>query len=108
MLAFVTGEGARERGRAILKPLLDHDAAEAGSLLESVRVWLTHNGQFESAAGELGVHRHTLRARIAQAEALLGYSLAPFQSRAELWAAILATADVSPLTVTPIAAVTVG
>ena len=95
MLAFVTGEDARARGSAILKPLLDHDIAEGGSLLESVRVWLTHNGQFESAAGELGMHRHTLRARIAQAEELLGHSLASFQSRAELWAAILATADVS-------------
>lgn len=96
MLAFVTGEDARERGSAILKPLLDHDLADAGSLLESVRVWLTHNGQFESAAGELGVHRHTLRARIAQVEELLGYSLASFQSRAELWTAILATGNVEP------------
>jgi hypothetical protein len=94
MLAFVTGEDARELGSAILKPLLDHDAAETSSLLESVRVWLTHNGQFESAARELGVHRHTLRAWIAQAEQLLGRDLGSFQARAEMWAAILATEDV--------------
>lgn len=91
MLAFVTGEEARELGNAILKPLLDHDSTESSSLLESVRVWLTHNGQFESAARELAVHRHTMRARIAQAEQLLGRELGSFQARAELWAAILAT-----------------
>jgi purine catabolism regulator len=97
MLAFVTGEDARELGSAILKPLLDHDAAEGSALLASVRVWLTHNGQFESAARELGVHRHTLRARIAQAEQLLGRDLGSFQARAEVWAALLATGDVAPL-----------
>lgn len=91
MLAFVTGEDARELGSAILKPLLDHDAAEGSALLEAVRVWLTHNGQFESTARELGVHRHTLRAWIAQAEQLLGRDLGSFQARAEVWAAILAT-----------------
>ena len=91
MLAFVTGEDARELGSAILKPLLDHDAAEGSTLLESVRVWLTHNGQFESAARGLGVHRHTLRSWIAQAEQLLGRDLGSFQARAEVWAAILAT-----------------
>ncbi len=91
MLAFVTGEDARELGSAILKPLLDHDAAEGSTLLESVRVWLTHNGQFESTARELGVHRHTLRAWIAQAEQLLRRDLGAFQARAEVWAAILAT-----------------
>ena len=91
MLAFVAGDGARELGSAILKPLLDHDRTESNSLLHSVRTWLSHNGQFESAARELGVHRHTLRARIAQAEVLLGRELGPFQARAELWAAILAT-----------------
>jgi hypothetical protein len=94
MLAFVSGEDARELGSAILKPLLDHDAAEGSSLLESVRVWLTHNGQFEAAARELGVHRHTLRAWIAQAEQLLSRDLGSFQTRAEVWAAILAAENI--------------
>ena len=97
MLAFVTGEDARELGSAILKPLLDHDAAQGSALLASVRIWLTHNGQFESAARELGVHRHTLRARVAQSEQLLERDLGSFQVRAEVWAALLATGDVAPL-----------
>jgi len=90
MLAFVTGEDARELGSAILKPLLDHDAADGTSLVGAVQVWLTHNGQFEAAARELGVHRHTLRTWIALAGELLGRDLGSFQARAELWAAILA------------------
>jgi purine catabolism regulator len=91
MLAFVAGEDARELGNAILKPLLDHDAAEDTRLVSAVRVWLSHNGQFEAAARELGVHRHTLRAWIALASELLGRDLGSFQARAELWVAILAT-----------------
>jgi hypothetical protein len=89
MLAFVSGEDARALGSVILKPLLDHDALEATSLVEAVRVWLTHNGQFEATARDLGVHRHTMRAWIAQAGELLGRDLDSFQVRAELWAAIL-------------------
>ncbi|MEO6943418.1 MAG: PucR family transcriptional regulator [Lacisediminihabitans sp.] len=100
LLAFVTGEDARELGSAILKPLIDHDNAAASSLLTSVRVWLTLGGQFEAAAHELGVHRHTLRARIAQAEQLLGRDLGSFQVRAEVWAAILATANEAAATKT--------
>ena len=43
------------------------------------------------------MHRHTLRARIAQSERLLGRDLGSFQARAEVWAALLATGDVAPL-----------
>ncbi|MEO7123614.1 MAG: PucR family transcriptional regulator [Lacisediminihabitans sp.] len=93
MLAFVTGEDARELGSAILKPLRDHDVLESTELLNAVRVWLSHNGQFEAAARELGVHRHTLRAWIAQAAEDLGRDLSTFQVRAELWAALVATAE---------------
>lgn len=93
MLALVGGERARALGLGILRPVLDRDAAGGSTLLESLRVWLAHNGQFEGAAHQLGVHRHTLRARIAQVEELLGRDLSSFQVRAELWAAILATGD---------------
>ncbi|MGO4276372.1 helix-turn-helix domain-containing protein, partial [Paenibacillus sp. TAF58] len=50
-----------------------------------------HNGTFDSAARELGIHRHTLRARVAEAERLLGRDLSSFHARADLWAALLAT-----------------
>lgn len=94
--AFVGGDGARSLGLAILRPLLEHDAREGTVLLDSLRVWLAHNGQFEAAAQRLGVHRHTLRARIAQSERLLGRDLSLFQARAEVWAALVATDGHAP------------
>jgi purine catabolism regulator len=36
----------------------------------------------------LGVHRHTVRARVALAQRLLGVDLGSFPARAELWAAL--------------------
>ncbi|MGT2425180.1 PucR family transcriptional regulator [Amnibacterium kyonggiense] len=62
--------------------------AEGRRLLESARVWLQHNGAFEPAARELGVHRHTLRARMAQLGRLLDLDLERFADRAELFAAM--------------------
>lgn len=108
MLSFVTGDDARALGSVILKPLLDHDLAEGTTLVEAVRTWLIHNGQFEATAQELGVHRHTLRAWIAQAGELLGRDLGSFPVRAELWAAILTLQEpITPVSArTP--AVTVG
>jgi purine catabolism regulator len=89
VLAFLARTDAREVGRATLAPLVEHDAREGTALLRSVRVWLEHNGQFDAAAQLLGVHRHTLRARIAQAERLLGRDLSTFHARADVWAALL-------------------
>ncbi|MET0853153.1 MAG: helix-turn-helix domain-containing protein, partial [Microterricola sp.] len=51
------------------------------------------NGQLDATAQLLGVHRHTVRARIAQIEKLLGRDLGGFQERAELWAALLVCSD---------------
>lgn len=90
MLAFLAHADAEEIGRATLAPLLAKDAADGGALVESLRVWLEENGQVERAAGRLGVHRHTMRARIAECERVLGYDLGSFHARADLWAALLA------------------
>jgi len=71
---------------ALLAPLL---AADRGNdLLESLRVWLAHHGQWEPAAVELGVHRHTLRKRVARAADLLGRDLDAPGVRAEVWIAL--------------------
>ncbi|MBC7441759.1 MAG: PucR family transcriptional regulator [Ramlibacter sp.] len=93
VLAFLARTDASEVGRATLQPLSDHDAAHGTVLLPTLRVWLEQNGQFGPAATELGVHRHTVRGRIDQAEALLGRDLATFHARADLWAALLAAGD---------------
>ena len=80
--AFATDE-ARLVAESRLAPLRAHDGLE-----EALRVWLQHDARFEQAAVALGIHRHTLRTRIAQASALLGTDLSTFPARAELWAAL--------------------
>lgn len=57
-------------------------------LEQTLRVWLEHDAQFESAAAALGIHRHTLRSRVTQAARLLDTDLSSFPARAELWTAL--------------------
>lgn len=91
VLAFLARTDARAVARATLEPLIDHDRENGTALLETTRTWLEHGGQFDATAQELGVHRHTVRSRIALAEKLLGRDLSGFHARADLWAALLAT-----------------
>lgn len=93
VLAFLAGTDASEVGRATLQPLTAHDAVHGTELVRTLRVWLGRNGQFGPAATELGVHRHTVRARVSQAEALLGRDFGTFHARADIWAALLASGD---------------
>ncbi|BDZ40655.1 PucR family transcriptional regulator [Microbacterium suwonense] len=85
ILSALSGDEARLIAEARLAPL----RAQEG-LIQTLRVWLEHDARFESAARDLGIHRHTLRARVAQASRLLGTDLGTFPARAELWAALLA------------------
>ncbi|WP_158614173.1 PucR family transcriptional regulator [Frondihabitans sp. PhB188] len=64
---------------------------EPGDLVACSRLWLDHNGHWESAAREAGLHRHTLKARIARVGILLDLDLESFAGRAELWALLQAS-----------------
>ncbi|MGA1811039.1 PucR family transcriptional regulator [Frondihabitans sp. 4ASC-45] len=64
---------------------------EPGELVDCARLWLDHNGHWESAAREAGLHRHTLKARIARIGTLLELDLDSFAGRAELWALLQAS-----------------
>jgi purine catabolism regulator len=85
-LLAMDAEDARARASALLAPLLARDPD--GALADSLLVWLDHNGVYDAAARALGVHRHTVTARIRTAEQALGRDLAPFATRAEVWAAL--------------------
>lgn len=63
------------------------------ALLRTVTAFLRHRHQAERAARDLGVHRNTVRPRIAAAEALLGVTLDDPDVAAELWLAIRDLAD---------------
>lgn len=86
----------RERGgplvaRSLLQPLDALADDERDRLLVSAREWLDANGAWDPAARGLGIHRHTLKARIAHLERVLRLDLSSFAARAELWAALQLT-----------------
>ncbi|KQR88322.1 PucR family transcriptional regulator [Microbacterium sp. Leaf179] len=86
-------EALRERGgsvlaRTVLQPLEALPVEERERLRASARAWLEANGAWDPAARGLGIHRHTLRARMAHLEQLLQLDLSSFAARAELWAAL--------------------
>ncbi|MGM7672066.1 PucR family transcriptional regulator [Microbacterium sp. A93] len=86
ILSALTTDDARLIAESRLAPLRSGDA----DLEQSLRVWLEHDARFESAASALGIHRHTLRSRVAKAARLLGLDLSTFPARAELWALLRA------------------
>lgn len=93
ILSALATDEARLVAESRLAPLRDHDARTAGELETTVRTWLEHDAKSEPAAAALGVHRHTLRSRIAQAGGLLGFDLSSFPARAELWALLQTARD---------------
>jgi PucR family transcriptional regulator, purine catabolism regulatory protein len=84
MLAALDPDVARGLARALLAPL----SGRKGDLVDSLAAWLGRHGQWDTAAAELGVHRHTLRYRMRRVEELLGRSLDDPDLRAELWLAL--------------------
>lgn len=63
---------------------------DAEELLACARAWFAANCQWDPAARGLGIHRHSLQARITRLGALLGLPLDEFGGRAELWAVLAA------------------
>jgi purine catabolism regulator len=92
LLDLVAPDTAAEFAASVLRPLRDGEGAgpveRRAELLRSLRVWLAHHGQWDPAATELGVHRHTLRNRMRKVETLLGRKLDSPDLRAELWLAL--------------------
>ena len=76
----------------LLRALYEHDATGRGDLVASLRAWLSRHGQWDAAAADLGVHRHTLRYRMRRVEEILQRSLDDPDVRMELWLALKATA----------------
>lgn len=84
LLVALEPQAARGFADALLAPL----EGRKGDLAASVAAWLRHHGAWDAAAGELGVHRHTMRYRMRRVEELLGRSLDDPDLRAELWLAL--------------------
>lgn len=79
---------ARARAGAELTPLRSHDARHGTALEATLVAWLDNDGAHEATARVLGVHRHTVRTRIALSQRLLGRDLSTFADRAAIWTAL--------------------
>ncbi|MDN4472883.1 PucR family transcriptional regulator [Demequina zhanjiangensis] len=91
MLAALGDEEARQLGARTLEPLADHDRAHGTELMATLTAWVSAECAHDAAARALGVHRHTVRTRIEQAQRLLGLDLSTVAGRALAWAALTAS-----------------
>jgi purine catabolism regulator len=71
---------------AVLAPV--RSQPDGAVLEESLRAYLVAHGALAVAAEALGVHRHTLRARLRRIGTALGRDLDDPSARAELWVAL--------------------
>ncbi|MFH9225882.1 PucR family transcriptional regulator [Streptomyces lydicus] len=92
VLPLLADDAVRAFADGLLRALREHDATGRGDLVASLRAWLARHGQWDAAAADLGVHRHTLRYRMRRVEEILGRSLDDADVRMELWLALKATA----------------
>ena len=81
--SLVDPVAAREFARRELAGLLGRP-----ELIETLRAWLGQHGSWDRAATLLGVHRNSVRHRIAHVERLLGRDLGSADARASLWLAL--------------------
>ncbi len=88
LLPALDSEAARTVAAGALAPLRQHDEREGSALVDTLDAWLAHDCSHEATAAALGIHRHTVRARVALAQRVLGRDLSSFAARAELWTAL--------------------
>ncbi|WP_346776737.1 PucR family transcriptional regulator ligand-binding domain-containing protein [Streptomyces sp. HNM0574] len=81
--ALVPREERQAHARTLLAPLDGHPV-----LAETVRMWLSLHGSWDRTAVALGVHRNTVRQRVARVGTLLDVDLAEPDVRMELWFAL--------------------
>ncbi|MEU9300297.1 PucR family transcriptional regulator [Streptomyces sp. NPDC048269] len=81
LAALVDPAEARDHAESLLAPL---NPAHR----ETLRAWLAHHGSWDRTAAALGVHRNTVRQRVARCAVLLGTDLDDPDTRMELWFAL--------------------
>ncbi|MGW7155357.1 helix-turn-helix domain-containing protein, partial [Streptomyces sp. NPDC054887] len=81
--ALVAPEDARAHARVLLAPIADSPA-----LASTLRTWLSLHGSWDRTAVALGVHRNTVRQRVARCATLLDADLDDPDVRMDLWFAL--------------------
>lgn len=77
----------------LLRPLLSSPGSDRDDLRAALGAYLDHHGGWEAAARSLGIHRHTLHARIGKVARLLGLDLDDADNRSLLRLALRVTED---------------
>ncbi|MFI8517147.1 PucR family transcriptional regulator [Streptomyces sp. NPDC085481] len=88
--AGFTGLVDRDEAAAYARDLL---APLSPALAETLRTWLSLHGSWDRTAVALGIHRNTVRQRIARCGALLECDLDDADVRMEMWFALHSVAD---------------
>jgi hypothetical protein len=86
--SLVDSEEAGAQARHLLGPVLAAGPPGADALLGTLHGWLAAHGSWDRAATALGVHRNTVRQRIARVATLLDADLDDPETRMELWFAL--------------------
>ncbi|MET8969252.1 PucR family transcriptional regulator [Streptomyces hydrogenans] len=81
LAGLVDPDEAAAHARVLLAPLSEPQA-------ETLRAWLSLHGSWDRTAAALGVHRNTVRQRIARCAVLLDRDLDDADARMELWFAL--------------------
>ncbi|MFJ9851588.1 PucR family transcriptional regulator [Streptomyces sp. NPDC101150] len=81
--SLIAPDDARRHAEALLAPL-----ADAPSLLDTLHHWISLHGSWDRTASALGIHRNTVRQRVARIATLLDTDLADADVRMELWFAL--------------------
>ena len=89
-LAAMVGPAAgADFAARLLAPLRELELDRPGEpLVDTLRTWLANHGGWDRTAAALGVHRNSVRHRIARVERHLGVDLADPETRMELWFAL--------------------
>ncbi len=77
--------------RALTASILG-ELADEPELLRTLHSYLFHLGRWQPTADDMGIHRNTLRKRIARIERLTGRSVDTAAGRADLWVAVVGAA----------------
>jgi hypothetical protein len=89
LAAMVAPEAAADFAARLLAPLRELERSRpAEPLIDTLRTWLAQHGGWDRTAAALGIHRNSVRHRIARVERELGLDLADPETRMELWFAL--------------------
>lgn len=88
LLLMGTPEARRLFAESVLAPLDTADEGKRSDLFKTVRAYVSTLGNHELTAEALGVHRHTVRSRLARIAEVTGRDLSRPEDFLELWIAV--------------------